>query len=151
MSARYLCLERGGGCHFYADRVEPGVGPICARCYRRLHPVYTARPAGSRGAPRHVRRRVLTRDGQRCQLTYDGCLGEATEVDHRIGVAAVLRAGGTRQQADDPSNLQSACSHCHAIKTERERSEASAAANRKRVALRRERLRRPVEKHPGDD
>jgi hypothetical protein len=66
-------------------------------------------------------------------------------------LAGASAGGGTRQQADDPSNLWSACGLCHAIKTERERSEASAAANRKRAALRRKRLRRPEEKHPGDD
>ena len=149
-SDRKLCLHRGG-CLFWASLDEPGVGPICARCHRRLHPVHTPRPAGSRGAPAHVRRRVLDRDGHRCQLRYPGCTGTAVEVDHRVNVAAVLRAGGTRQQADGPANLWSACGLCHAIKTERERNEAVAAANRKRAALRRRRLRRPEEKHPGDD
>ena len=92
-----------------------------------------SRPHGSRGAPTHVRRRVLDRDQHRCQLRYSGCLGVATEVDHVRNVAAVLHAGGTRQQADDPSNLAAVCSSCHSIKTAREQRTGSAASNQRRA------------------
>ena len=51
----------------------------------------------------------------------------------------------------NPANLAAVCRGCHAVKTERERSAASAASNRKRAALRRKRLGRPDEPHPGDD
>ena len=84
--------------------------PICDGCARkrqRAQQPPPSRPHGSRGAPTHVRRRVLDRDQHRCQLRYSGCLGVATEVDRVRNVAAVLHAGGTRQQADDPSNLRS--------------------------------------------
>lgn len=148
-----LCMERGHGCHFYADRDEdePGVGPICERCYRRLHPVHTPRPAGSRGAPAHIRRRVLDRDHRLCQLRDTGCLGTATEVDHLRNVASVLRAGGTKAQADNLSNLMSVCRPCHKIKSDRERNEAVATANRRRAVARLEKLGRKPRKHPGDD
>lgn len=60
---------------------------------------------------RHVRRRVLERDGYRCT-----CCGKAgrLEVDHIVG----LERDGA---AYDPGNLQTLCRGCHIAKTRRER------------------------------
>jgi cytochrome c553 len=77
------------------------------------------------------------------------CTGTATEVDYIVNVAKVLQSGGTKAQADDMSNLAAVCSPCHALKTEHERSPASAASNRQRAAQRRKRLRLPERPHPG--
>ena len=140
-------------CDFFATRTDEHGQLICDACARkgqRAQQPPPSRPPGSRGAPTHGRRRVLDRDQHRCRLRYSGCLGVATEVDHVRGVAAILHAGGARQQADDPSNLAVVCSACHRIKSKREAAEGSAAHNRRRAATRRARLRLPVEKHPGD-
>jgi 5-methylcytosine-specific restriction endonuclease McrA len=74
-----------------------------------------------------IRARVLRRDGYRCRIGYDCCVGEATQVDHRIPASR----GGT----DDESNLQAACRACHDRKTILERRLPS--------------RRRPPEPHPG--
>ena len=97
--------------------------------------------------PRALRLRILARDSNRCQLGYQGCTVHATEVDHKINVA---RLGVSRAVAVDPANLQSVCRECHARKTNRERAPAVAAANRRRAAARRARLRVAVQPHPGD-
>jgi 5-methylcytosine-specific restriction enzyme A len=147
-SVRYVRV-----CDVWSTGVDEAGEQICGGCTRkreRLAQPRPKRPAGSRGAPQRVRRRVLARDQYRCQLRYPGCLGEATEVDHRVNVAQVLRSGGTRQQADDPSNLCGVCAECHSIKTERERASASTESNRRRAAARRARLRLPAQRHPGD-
>lgn len=123
-------------CDLVATSVDEHGQPICDGCARkrqRAQQPPPSRPHGSRGAPTHVRRRVLDRDQHRCQLRYSGCLGVATEVDHVRNVAAVLHAGGTRQQADDPSNLAAVCSSCHSIKTAREQRTGSAASNQRRA------------------
>jgi 5-methylcytosine-specific restriction endonuclease McrA len=72
------------------------------------------------------RRRVLHRDGHRCQIAGRDCAGVATEVDHVV-------------PNDDHSldNLQAACHPCHWAK-----SQAESAAARLRRA-------RPGERHPG--
>lgn len=77
------------------------------------------------------RKRVLDRDGHRCQLRWRGCTEKATDVDHR-------RRGNDHSL----SNLQSACSTCHKQKTAKE----SAA----RKAALRARAKRPAERHPGE-
>lgn len=72
------------------------------------------------------RAHVLKRD-PRCKLCYaDICTGPSTEVDH-------INAGDDHRL----SNLQGACSPCHARKSGREG-----------VAAKPSRLR-PVEQHPG--
>ncbi|WP_372475018.1 HNH endonuclease [Gordonia tangerina] len=65
--------------------------------------------AGSTRAWRALRTRQLA-DHPICQTP--GCTALATEVDHRVNVAA----GGT----DDPSNLQSLCAPHHRAKTQAE-------------------------------
>lgn len=76
-----------------------------------------------------VRRAVLERDGRRCRIRWDeGCEVVATEVDH-------ARPGDNH----DLSNLQAACSWCHARK-----SSAEGHAARQYFSSR----RRP-ERHPG--
>lgn len=83
-----------------------------------------------------IRRRILKRDGWKCQWPLDagGRCGEpATDVDHKAGAA---------QGVDDHSdeNLWALCSWHHARKTGRE---ASAAAHAKPPRA------RPAERHPG--
>ncbi len=72
-----------------------------------------------------IRPAVLERDGHQCQLRYEGCLGVATDVDHK-------------KRGDDHRlvNLQAACRRCH----QRKSSSEGAAA--------RPRLSRPEEPHP---
>lgn len=155
MTEQQFCSARiPNACSLFADRGADGAQgePLCPGCHRYLHrreQPASPRPAGSRGAPAHVRKRVLARDGYHCQLRYQGCDGTASEVDHVHNVAAILRAGGTRREADNEANLHAACRTCHAIKSERERVDGLATANRQRAAARRKRLRLPVEKHPG--
>lgn len=83
-----------------------------------------------------TRRRILKRDGHRCQwlLGTGGICGEpANEVDHKVGAA---------QGVDDHSdeNLWALCSWHHARKTGRE---ASAVAHAMQPRA------RPAEGHPG--
>ncbi len=79
----------------------------------------------------HARRnRVLRRDGHRCQLRWRGCLGTATDVDHKI-----------RGDDHDERNLQAVCSKCHEKK--------SAAEGIARARELRARRKRPPERHPG--
>lgn len=61
-------------------------------------------PNGSSPAWRRVRRRVLDRDGQRCQLRMAGCTTIATHVHHTRDRAEV---------GDDPRYLLAACSPCN--------------------------------------
>jgi len=74
--------------------------------------------------------RVLRRDGHRCQLRWPGCIGTATEVDHRT-------PGDDHREI----NLQAVCTPCHRKKSSREGN----AAQARRRALR----FRPPERHPG--
>lgn len=83
---------------------------------------------------RSLRRAVLRRDDHRCRLRYVGCTVDATEVDHKV--PAYLTGNVTVTEED----LQSACSHCHGIKSRRE---SSAAAKAKAA-----RRRLPKETHP---
>ena len=56
-----------------------------------------------------VRRQVLERDGYRCQIGYQGCTVQATQVDH----IRPMSAGGAKY---DPSNLRAACRTCNAAR-----------------------------------
>ena len=76
-------------------------------------------------------RRVLKRDGHRCYLRGQDCVGSATEVDH----VRPISQGGT----DTDDNKRAICVPCHRAKTARE-----AAAGRARFSR-----RRPAEPHPG--
>lgn len=58
--------------------------------------------------------RILRRDGHACQIRGPRCTGRATEVDHRIPLAA----GGP----DTAANKQAACANCHADKTRTEKT-----------------------------
>jgi 5-methylcytosine-specific restriction endonuclease McrA len=55
---------------------------------------------------RRIRIEVLERDGFRCQLGYEGCLGSASEVDHLVD----LVMGGA---VYDPDNCRAVCARCH--------------------------------------
>jgi 5-methylcytosine-specific restriction protein A len=93
------------------------------------------RGEGSTRAWRRTRKIVLERDDYRCQLNYPGCLGEATEVDHAVNIAAI---GIQRRDALDPDVCAATCVNCHRLKTIRE---SQAGRHRKR--------RRPRQ-HPAD-
>ncbi len=69
------------------------------------HPVYRT------AAWARVRRYVLARDANRCQIQYPGCTTWATEVDHIIPHNP--DHGGAHY---DPLNLQAACKICNAKK-----------------------------------
>ena len=84
---------------------------------------------------RRVRADVLERDGYQCQLGYPGCLGEASEVDHIISIAAT---GTARRDALDADWCAAVCSACHRRKTAQE---AKAGRNRRRC---------PPYRHPAD-
>ncbi len=58
---------------------------------------------------KRTRRRVLVRDGGRCQLGLEGCLGRASAVDH----VTELFEGGA---AFDMGNLVAACKPCNSKK-----------------------------------
>lgn len=53
-----------------------------------------------------VRKKVLERDGHRCQIRTQGCTQEATEVDHILPVSM----GGAWY---DEENLRASCSRCN--------------------------------------
>ena len=60
-----------------------------------------------------VRKRVLERDGYKCQLRYaDICIGRASQVDHIVQPEA---GGGS-----DLANLRAVCVRCHARRTGRQ-------------------------------
>lgn len=77
-----------------------------------------------------IRRRILERDGHRCQIRDPGCTLLATECDHI----------GDRDDHRD-ENLRGACRHCHAHRSAMQGVEGRAA-----VA---ERSERPASTHPG--
>ncbi|MCV7316321.1 HNH endonuclease [Mycolicibacillus parakoreensis] len=89
-----------------------------------------------------MRAEVLTRDGYRCQIGDQGCLGVASVADHTTPIA---RLGIARRDANDPALLQAACSECHDRKTKREAADGLRAHH----ARRRARLRLPQQPHPG--
>lgn len=85
-----------------------------------------------------IRERVLRRDGYRCRFVdYTGlrCREQATEVDH------------IEAMKDDHRDeaLQSLCERHHASKSGSEGGRASAVQS----AVKRKRLRKPPEPHPG--
>jgi 5-methylcytosine-specific restriction endonuclease McrA len=59
---------------------------------------------------KRIRREVLQRDNNVCQLGYIGCEGAATTVDHRLPASR----GGKYE----PYNLDAACAHCNAVKSD---------------------------------
>lgn len=73
-----------------------------------------------------TRSRILRRDGYVCQLRYDVCTAQATQVDHITG-----------PHDESDTNLQAVCVECHRVKTARDTN----AARPKR--------QRPAEPHPG--
>lgn len=90
---------------------------------------YRSRSTGprSRGVSDKLRRRVLRRDGHACLIGGPGCEVEATQVDH---ITPVSEGGG-----DDLSNLQSACDHCHEVKTQEEAQRARSKFSRARAPM----------------
>lgn len=87
-------------------------------------------PRTSTAEWKRTRRRILQRDGHRCQLRYPGrCIGTATECDHI-----------TPGAGDHDTNLQAACTPCHRHKSAHEGVTARQAKPQRR---------RTPEPHPG--
>ena len=76
-----------------------------------------------------IRKKVLVRDGYRCQLRYaDICVGRASQVDHIVQPEA---GGGS-----DLANLRAVCVRCHARRTGRQ----GALAKQRRAAAKKRRI-----------
>jgi 5-methylcytosine-specific restriction endonuclease McrA len=88
---------------------------------------------------------VFERDGYTCQLGYDRCLGQATEIDHVLGVAEL---GGV--QIDDPEWLRAVCRPCHARRNEAQKLAGIKASATRRHDRRKLPSARSTAKHPGD-
>lgn len=69
---------------------------------------------------RKVRAQVLERDGHRCLVGMEGCLGLATQVDH----IHPLAFGGAPY---DPSNLRASCAKCNSGRSNKLRRKPSRA------------------------
>lgn len=82
---------------------------------------------------RRIRKRILHRDHNTCQIQGPHCTHTATEVDHIIPRAL---GGG-----HDPENLRAVCETCHWEKTKMEAAEG----RRAKLAL----AKHPTEPHPG--
>jgi 5-methylcytosine-specific restriction protein A len=67
------------------------------------------------------RDRVLRRDCGICQIRGPNCCVIARDVDHIVNKKEAERRGWTKEQIDDETNLQSACTVCHKEKTAAER------------------------------
>lgn len=94
-------------------------------------------PNVSNRIPNAVRRAVRERDGNECQLRYDGCTFEGEEIDHIVNVAST---GVGRQEVNrrvTADELQVVCRACHARKTARE------------ISVGRNAWKRQRERHPG--
>jgi 5-methylcytosine-specific restriction protein A len=76
---------------------------------------------------RSTSKRVLERDGYRCQIRLPGCLGRATAADHIVELAD----GG---ELLDMANLQAACKPCN---TAKRNTMVAARARRMSTPLRR--------------
>lgn len=61
--------------------------------------------------PKPIKTAVLKRDNYRCMLRLDGCLGEATEADHRAN-----RGAGGSKILNSPECLVAACVLCNGKK-----------------------------------
>lgn len=64
---------------------------------------------------RRVRREILARDSEQCQIRLANCEGVATQVDHIIPSAD----GGAFY---DPDNLRAACSACNATRASKQKA-----------------------------
>lgn len=67
----------------------------------------------SRGLPKKLVDAVLERDGERCVLNIDGCLGVANLADHRANRG---HGGAKTGVLDRMSNLVAACGICNGAK-----------------------------------
>ncbi|WP_068274795.1 HNH endonuclease [Aldersonia kunmingensis] len=83
------------------------------------------------------RKRVLARDGHRCQIRGPRCIGTANYCDHIRNVASFANPA----DAETDENCQAACKPCHDQKSAGEGVSAR-ATNRARLKL-------PPEPHPG--
>ena len=96
-----------------------------------------------RRIPQSKRLAVLDRDGV-CQLGFDCCLGQATEIDHVLSVAEL---GVDHPYLDHEDNLRGVCRPCHARRTEAQKLARIRQSNARRAARRK--LPKPS-KHPGE-
>lgn len=94
-------------------------------------PGNTSWSGNRRSFPKAVRKKIMDRDGWRCQLRGARCTGIATEADHRVPHAE----GGD----DTAENGAAVCANCHAEKTRSEQQRGIARRSRYR----------PKAQHPG--
>lgn len=88
-----------------------------------------------------MRRYILERDVV-CQLGYACCTGQAVEVDHVLGLAAV------GAEVNDPDLLRGVCRPCHRQRSLQQQREGIAKSNARRAARRK--LPSANAKHPGE-
>jgi 5-methylcytosine-specific restriction protein A len=119
-------------CLLYGPRCSDGgyALPGASRCRAHSRSGWGRRPPANAYAYSsgwsERRRQVLERDGYRCQLRYNVCVGRASQVDHIVQP----EAGGT----DALENLRAVCRPCHARRTGRQGAMAKQAkAQRRRV------------------
>ena len=94
-------------------------------------------PGVANRIPKAVARVVRERDGNVCQLRYDGCTFDAEEIDHIVNVASTGMGRADVNRRVTPEDLQCVCRACHRVKTARE------------ISVGRNRWKRPRERHPG--
>lgn len=122
MAARPKAICRKVACGALID--APG---YCARHaqqavgWTRTHGDKSSTERGYGATWQKLRKAVLSRDCGLCQIKGPTCTHVAREVDHKVSKARAQQLGWTEAQTDDESNLQSACTACHARKTQEER------------------------------
>jgi 5-methylcytosine-specific restriction enzyme A len=146
------CSHRIGNCCIGKATQGFDTEPSCASCHRHLTRTPAKRKGGNRSAPPRLRRQILERDKHQCQLRYPGiCVGAADVVDHIRNLASYgpmpsdARANATHP-GNHPSNLQASCKPCNDHKAKHEAADGIRAHHQRR----RQRLRLPETKHPGD-
>jgi len=126
MVARPKTICRKGGCGALID--APGYcdkhAPLKSG-WNRSHGTKNSTERGYDYAWQQLRKRILRRDKGLCQIKGPTCRYVAREVDHKVSKASAREQGWSDAEIDDESNLQSACSPCHAAKTKAERGGGS--------------------------
>lgn len=67
------------------------------------------------GISRETRTLVLTRADGRCESPFP-CTDPPRSIDHFTPVSIARALGWTREQINDPANLQALCDECHTLK-----------------------------------
>jgi 5-methylcytosine-specific restriction endonuclease McrA len=103
VASRYCLTPRCG-------MIVDGRSSYCDQHQPRREPWQGSKSRASTWEWKRMRRRILTRDGNRCVL----CGAPATQVD-------AIKPGAEGGSHLEPSNLRSLCTDCHAAKTEEDR------------------------------